>query len=771
MIPGLFSRNKETSKPKEEKESPFRGSSIEEKIKEIILKARFEAMQDDVRRARVYYRTVLAYRGYFNLGPWDDVNCTYAYDPEDWTDFGENRFRRNVLINTGLLIRMEPTPVIRPGSESPQDLEAAIANQNALEIIHENIGYDQLKADKALFKTLFGNVFVYSDYQTDRRLGTIMVPKFKYETTELPGAAYCAECGSSAEMETMLCPDCGYPMEQVPPMPTEMQVPDGFDERVKGEEFSIAFSPLEVKVRSKVQGGLRNAPYLLRITREDIDGVQFVYPDLNINRRTNGQSYNGGSGGEEMSLNYQETLAALAPNIDGGQNPYWAQTQYFDQIDACQAWIRPQLYRGDKELLKECPDGFLGVMCDGELAEYRPESLDDHWTHEIYIRNPGSLYGDGMVDSVPVNRLINRVDQLQIQHLEHDTIPLRLFDSDMIVETDISNDPSKKWLAVNTGPDKPLNAAVFDLKAQQLSNDVNILKANLYQTDQDISGASDVPVGGANTPYSTQALANEQIQLRFAASIYMNSRAVQAHTRQVLKIAEKNWIDPRKRTTEDSTTGKPTSVSIVGADLSRGEISIKVLTNDFKPKNRGEALQAMDYMKGFGVDPTANPRQRLAFFERVGMPLDGDMLSTQTRRTYRQIQKMAVGQPVAPEWWIDDPIVQMPTIQEFMASKEGEELNDQAKQAVFAYYQSLMQLQAMKQDAMMAMGLAPELSQEQPQQGPGGGAPQAKPKGTPGGQPGQQGGGNPRSGELAQSPVPDAQKQTGAPLPAGARQR
>lgn len=770
MIPGLFRRNPEKAKPSDDREPPFRGSTIEEKIKEIILAKRFEAYQDDVRRARVYYRTVLAYRGYFNLGPWDDATSTYAYDPEDWVDFGENRFRRNVLINTGLLIRMEPTPVIRPGSESPQDLEAAIANEAALEIIHENIGYDQLKADKALFKTLFGTVFVYSDYQTDRRFGTLMVPKFKYESTELPGASYCAECGHSSPPERMICPECGYPMEQVPPMATEIQKPDGFEERIKGQEFSIAFSPLEVKVRAKVQGGMINQPYLLKPSMEDRDAVDYIWPNLDLKPRSSGQSSNGGTTGEEMSLHYMATLAAVAPNIDGGQNPYWATTQYFDQVDVCQAWIRPQMFRGDKELLKECPDGLMGAMVDGELAEWRAESMDDHWTSEIYIRNPGSFYGDGMVDSVPINRLINRIDQLQIQHLEYDTIPLRLFDSDMIVETDITNDSAKKWLPVNTGPDKKLSDSVFDLKAQTLSNDVNILKANLYQTDQEISGASDVPVGGANTPYSTQALANEQIQLRFAVSIYENSKSVQQHTRQLLKIAEHNWLDPRKSTKIDASTGKPQSVSITGADLSRGDISIKVMTNDFKPKSRAETLQAMDYMQKFGIDPTGSPRMRLEFFEKIGFTPEGDMLSTQTRRTYRQIEKMIAGQIVTPNWRIDDPLVQMPTIQEYLASKEGEKLDEKAMESVIAYYDGLLQLQAMKQEAMMAMGLAPDIGAEQPsmQQKPG--APAAKPRSQPGGQLGQQGGGDPASGELAQSPVPDAQKQRGAPLPAGARQ-
>src|SRR5581483_6805340 len=156
-----------------------------------------------------------------------------VYDDQP-SNYSENRFRRNALILAGLLVRMEPTPVIRPGSESPLDLEAALSNEHALEIIHEHIGLDQIKADKSLMKVLFGNAFIYSDYESNRRYGTVLVPKFKYDVTNLPGASVCPQCDLTAEENTPNCPQCGMMMNQIPSMPVETQVPDGTEERTKG---------------------------------------------------------------------------------------------------------------------------------------------------------------------------------------------------------------------------------------------------------------------------------------------------------------------------------------------------------------------------------------------------------------------------------------------------------------------------------------------------------------------------------------------------------
>src|ERR1041385_513475 len=165
-----------------------------------------------------------------------------------------------------------------------------------------------------------------------------------------------------------------------------------------------------------------------------------------------------------------------------------------------------------------------------------------------------------MFDDMPIQRQINEINQLQIRHMQYDVAPLRLYEDDMIIKTDLTNDPAKKWIGVvNTSPERGLDKAVRDLPAQQLSYDVQLWKGQVYQADQDISGATD-PIGGkiagANTPYSAQVLAVEQGQTRFLPSMKYNSGAVRMHAIQLLKIAGQNWIDDRQYTDIDPHTGK-----------------------------------------------------------------------------------------------------------------------------------------------------------------------------------------------------------------------
>lgn len=775
MIDGLVSKITGRAKYKKEDnpEPPFpNAESIEDKIKQIVLAKRFECYQEDVRRARVYYRMDLFFRGYQNLGPWDEINCTYPIYDEEPMEFTENRFRRAALILQGSLLKMEPASVVRPASSSNNDMEAAKAAEGAWDIICDNIGIDEVRADKSLFKVLFGSAFVYSDYQIDKRFGTLMVPKFRYEDVEIPGGAFCQECGSPEPTGAVMCPQCGMPTEQVPPMQTQAQIPDGFTERTQGREFSTVFTPLEVSVRSKVKGGFKNAPYLLVRSREDVDVIRYVYPKLDVKSASIAQHY-GVSGGAdfENALRYQDILAALPGNTGGPSNPQWATTNYFSQVDVVRAWLMPQLFKGDKELLKQCPDGLMAVLVEGEVVEWRAESMFDHWTHEVGIRVPHSLHGDPlMLDNLSVQRMLNRVNQLQVRHLDYSTVPERLYDEDLISPEEATNDPAKRWHAVNTSAEKGLDAAVRDLNPVQLSQDLYQFRAQIYQADQDISGATD-PLGGkiagANTPYSAQVLAVEQGQTRLVGTAKYNTTAVRNHVTQLLTIAQKNWIDPRTKMEIDETIGKTTWSHFVGSDLAQGSWSVKILTNDFKPKTRAEAMAGLEYLKEFGVDVLGSPKMRLDFFEKVGVIPDGDTLSTQARRAYRVIEKIRQGQQMVPNPLVDDGMIQASVFQEFLASQQGDQLleeNPQAWQMCLDYMQTVIQMAAMRNAAMGNMGMPGLLG---PQVGGPGGGPQgpppAKPGQPPGGQPGQNPGG-PKT-EEAQSPAD--QKQPMPAMPQG----
>lgn len=750
MFPQIQTSRK--SSTRSNRQPPFESSmSIEDKIRTILVQKRDENYPEDLRRARVYLLMDLFYQGYQNVGPWDDLRGWPCYD-DDPLDYQENRFQQNVLINAGGLIKMEPTPVLRPASGSFQDLEAAVTAQDAWEKGKDEIAYDQLVSDKSIHKCLFGNTFIYSGY-TYGNTDKIMVPKMKFDKIEIPGASICPGCSMTAEQGTPSCPDCQMPMQQYPPIPSQNPVIGGYEERERGQLFSTAFSPLEVKIRSRVKGGTRNWPYVLRVFREDVEFLRYLFPDLDIDRSTSMSNSGSGSGaaGADAMTRWASMLGGMSGNVSGSSTPYWStQTDYAD-TDVLMGWIRPQCYRGDKELEKEAPDGLMGVVIGKDVPEWHPEKIDDVWTHEVYFPTSHSAYGMGMFADIPVQRSINKVGQLTERHLEFDTIPMRLYDDSLILvnPNEVGNDPKKKFIPVNTTMEKGLEAAVRDLPAQQLSFDVNVMRQDLRQVDEYISGATAVRAGqvpGANTPYSMGILANEQGQTRFLPSAKYNKDAVKDHVRQVLNLAKKNWVDPRTMAEIDQNTGRLSWKQFVGADLGRGNWNVYIMDSDFKPKTRGEQMQALDMAKQYGIDILASPKMRLQFFEKIGLTPDGDTLSTQAKRASRVIERMKNGEPITPDPIVDDGIIQSAVILEYLASPQGDELHEttpQAWEAIKQYAITAMTMAAMKNAAFGGMGL-----------------PAASPQigGPPPGQPGPPG----QKQEMAQSPVGKENQQ---PMP------
>jgi hypothetical protein len=240
---------------------------------------------------------------------------------------------------------------------------------------------------------------------------------------------------------------------------------------------------------------------------------------------------------------------------------------------------------------------------------------------------------------------------------------------------------------------------------------VNALKADRLRADQDTSGATDPLAGqvsGANTPYSAQLLAVEQGQTRFIPSARYNKDSVKDHARQVMQLAKTHWTDPRTMVAKDINTGRSTSKTFTGADLGRGSWDVYVGDADFKPKTRGEQMQALDLARQYGVDILATPRMRLQFFEKIGLDASGDIVSTQARRAGRIIEWYREGKVYLPHPFLDDGIVQSPVIEEFLASPQGDDLaieNPEAHQGLIGYIQTVMQMAMMKMMAMGGMGM------------------------------------------------------------------
>ena len=734
----LISGGKRDSKAQYEKEpkpaTSFDSLPLKEKLQTIVLQKRLEDKYGRIRRHQTWYLSALYYQGFQSVELNSSTNAFDIYERDNY--YIENQYRKDAITIVTNLNRSEGEVTTRPSSDSPGDIAASRVGEAVIPVMHENINYKQTRTLKNLYKVLFGNAFIYVDYVTDRRLGTISTPRFRYEQMELPGMSLCPECGMTSE-DQVLCPECGTPNEMMSPMSVETKVEDGFEEHSKGTEIAVVCSPLEIYCRPKVKGGLRNQPYLLWVTREDTELLEYSYPGLSVGA-TMGES--------DLAEQYLETLGNLPGNTFGDTVAYGKASEGFTQGELLRAWLRPQTFRGDKELEKQFPEGCHVVVVNGKVVEYRAESMDDHWTHEVFLPNPHTFYGDGLYDALSVQDQINETNSLLIQHIRYTTVGHKIFDANMIDIAKIENDPASEWIPANTSFDKDVTRAVHQLSPGALSQDVGAWLTNLKQSFQDMTGAFDPSAGkdiGANTPYSAYVFLAEKASGRLLPTNDFNNGAVVEFHRQLLKVAQENWIDDRYRKLIDNS-GSWSFQKFRGADLGQGSFDVIITNTDMKPKTRAEQLQGLEfYTQMQPVMQTLSAKQKLRIEEVVGLPPETNPMSGQIFRAYRHIERIKRGETITPMMFIDEPAIQAQAIQEFLASEAGEQLaeeNQEAFAGVYVYLTTLTQM------GMMAGGA---------------GAPAAR-------QPQSPRTSNEES-ELAQSPVPDSEKVPMPPLPAGAR--
>lgn len=695
----------------------FSGLDLKGKLQSITGFVRTSDREQRIRRNTVYYLMDLYYQGYQNVDLNPNGNAFDVYEKEDF--YVENQFRRHVDAVINMLSKGEGDVVCRPGGDRPEDIASAQAAGPILEIQKDAIGYERVRDIKNKYKALFGNAFVFTDYVQDKKYGSVTSPKYSYQEVADP------EGGD----------------------PFLTKVMTGFETHNRGSEVSAVCSPLEISCRPDVKQ-FEDLPWIQWVSRQDIEVLNYVYPGLGL---ANGSS----SVDADLAQQYLEVLANLPGNVLGDSLAYNRGTSQVKKAEFVRTWLQPCMFAGDRELLREFPDGVHVVTVNGEVVDYYPENLLDRWTHEVLIPNPHSLFGDGLYDIMLMQDQINEMNSLMIQHMRYSTVGFKVYDANMIDIKDVVNDPRNGWIQGRAGIDKNITQAVHQLSPNALSPDVPNWIGALKVAMQDMSSAYDPSQGkglGANTPYSQSVFLTEQAQGRWKSSNSYNKPELLRFHRNLLKIAKDEWVDERKKAVADHT-GAWSFMKFQQADL-KGQVDIILTNTDMQPKSRAEQLQGLQMFAELQpVIPTLPPKQKLRIEELMGMPPGSNPMSTQIGRAYRNIDKMKNGEQVQPIPFVDDPIAQVPVLQDFLASQEGDDLDVSAPEIwkqIYMYMQALMVLQIQQ--------TAPG---QQPQQGPGGqegppqGGPQAKKPGQPGGQPGQRGGGpNSAAQPNAQSPAP-----------------
>lgn len=728
------------------------GLSWEDKLATLYREFRVEDSVTRMTLNRLWFMTALYFQGKHGIR-WNDSNQSLdIYEPfegEDW--YVENQFRKDVWANVKSLNSGELEPSAAPASDQPNDIAAAKVANSALDVIYEDVEYARLKTRKNLSLCLYGNAFIYNGFDVSTKHGVSMVPQFKYEKAEIPAAAICQQCMMTAAGGTETCPDCGSPMEQIPAESMESKVFDKMEERPQGRNVSFLTTPLETYCRSKVTGGLRYQPYLLWVRRMDANVVQDARPQANIAGEMNLQS-SGQQGDQDLSQYYVDVLSTLA---GGPYSGTYQSSRRYREVEYAVSWIRPEMFRGDPELLRRFPDGVKFETANGVFIKdtAENEAMDDHWTHYAYYPNTYSFWGDGMVDCLPIQDQINETNSLMIRYLRYCTMAKKLFDPSIIDPETLSNNPEEAWIKAMPQLDKKLSDGVYSLDPTPLSQDVGAWKRDQKIAAQDMSGAYAASLGqstGANASYSKQVFEAERAQGRFAPMFDYNRPSMVTWVRQLLDIFRDNALDERVRKFIDNT-GLWSFEQFTGSDLAQGSFDVRIPDNESVPKSRVEKAQGLEMLAQLQpVLPMLTHKERVYIYDFIGLEPESSPESLQTQRAFRTIQRLIKGEQVTPLPFVDDFTMQPPVFQEYLAGEDGDKLAQQDPDAfsrVYGYMMTLIQMGMMQQGAM-----APQQPSQGQPQAPQGQKPPKEPK-----------------PEFAQAPVANDQKVQMPPLPYGAR--
>ena len=703
----------------EKKQPPFSGLNLKEKLQRIVMDKRIQGRDTRQRMQAVWYLTALYYRGYQNVELNVSGNGYDVYEREDF--YVENQFRKHVDHVKQLQNKMEGDVVVRPASNSPIDLATARVADPVLTSQLDEIGYETVLDIKNLYKCLFGNAFIFTDYIQNKKYGSIVTPKYSYEERTGPDG------------EAMLS-----------------KVVSGYATEHKGKQICTVCSPLEINISTDIRP-FTETPFIQWISRQDIDLINYIYPGLSL---TGGDSV----AEADMAAEYIETLGNLSGNVLG-DNPQAGGDGQRQKVELVRTWLQPCEFRGDKELEREFSDGAHITTVNGKCVEYYPEALQDRWTHEVLIPVPHALLGDGLYDAIGPIDQINEMDSLVIQHMRYTTVGHKIYDSNVINIKDITNNPANGWIPGKPALDKSVRDAVADLSPNALSQDVVGWRAALMQSLQDMTSAYDPATGkglGANTPYSQSVFLTERAQSRWQGSLSYNRPEMVRFRRQLLEDAKRR---DSIRVSMTDNIGQWSFEQYTAADL-QGSVDILLSNTDFKPKSRAEQVQGLQMLTTLlPIIQTMSPKQKLRVEELLGLPPDSNPMSTQIARARRMIDLLQKGEDIAPLALVDDPMAQVPVFQEYLASEEADSLTDtpegmEIRAKIYLYMGTLLQMGVMQMSSpggMMAMQIQ---GKGQPMQ-EGGGPPQPGQKKPAGGQEGQPGGG-PGSAEQppAQSPAP-----------------
>ena len=686
------------------------GQPIEERVKWLLSRYYYESQYEKLQLHRKWFRNHLFYTGYHD-SVLSDIGFSFDSIGVNSAEYGfaSNYYRSYIRYGAAMYVQTAPEFIAQPTSPDPESQGIAEAARAALDISKENIGYDAIRAMEAINLRLYGNSFRYNYYSVDPRYGFVTEPV--YEDVEMQidqGQWQCPNCGLSGEGNQEVCPACGpsspQPVQNFPPQTAKVPTVKGKVAYPKGQEECDVVWPFEVYVRSSCKN-LRQAPYLLRVRMVDRIALQSTFSKTRIGtaEAAAGEVVNAS---EDLGLIYQQAIPDLPS--DPTQYPGWYERAVVQQkCTLIQGWIRPSMYFFDDEMRKKFPEGLFGAKADDTLLETRNESMDDHWTHFKHIHVEGRFWGDGDDDLIPLQMQFDECDRMLMRHVDYNTMPLLLADTQKIEKNNIIRDGGYMIECKNLGQ-RNIDQAVKWHPGGQISTDVWQWKNTRLQDMQFHSGVSPASIGqheeGINT-FGGQQVAVNQAQGMLAPLQLMYKEANETWAMQMLKIDAENWLDDRVQASMGDN-GQWEFKMLRGEALKMDRVKVIARIVPLDPIKQQSLNQAIS---SGAFNPQLPPQVRRKVLELYQLSPDLDDSHRGAKVQTKEIEQFKQGQFPQPVAFKDDDMAHIETLRNWMNSDEWDNQPQPVQQG--AYQHLLAHMQNM-QTVSAAMGAIQGAGQE-----------------------------------------------------------
>lgn len=389
----------------------------------------------------------------------------------------------------------------------------------------------------------------------------MQAPTMQQQQPMAPDGSPAHELAEPPQMEQQesLCPQCGMPMQEMPPVTMQADVVEGYDEVNAGEIVSWNVDPFEIKVHPKARmGRVKTTPYIYWEFTALLPEIEAAFPWADTKKMKTGSK-------EDSARRYQRNLERSGGGMS--ENEYRdRRDSSFEDSDTVtigmmfcdRVWYQNCTLEEDQQLAngKVIPAGVpLGeiftkgmtyIMAGSQLLDIWDEDKNDHWVMGCYRIMPTSFWGRGVEDAVQDQKLHNDVYNLYIESLRYCSAPTAIGNSQSGLDSnDFSGNPGEVAWLDNWPLEIPVSNAYVQMPPPPMPTSiVNFLEMRRQAMQAKIgsfstaSGAPDVDI---STATGIKILREASVAL-IAMFLQIRAQVDAEWGAQILKLARENWV-------------------------------------------------------------------------------------------------------------------------------------------------------------------------------------------------------------------------------------